>query len=495
MPSLLRRNAAVLSTALTDLRGKIALLGCHGAGMTALREILTDLGHDLIGFDQVTLPDAERQSHSFSRRPWRWTTELANDTAMCVYSPAVHSDNDLLQQFIQSGVPTYSLHQALNKVFQRHHQICVAGTHGKSTTSAMLSWILDRSAHAPNYFVGAKLLHNGRSGRATPTATITRNNQPTRRRPAVIESCEFNRSFHRLSPSTIILTGLDRDHFDCFNNEQAENTAFLHFLNQPGSAGLIIHSADCERSSKLVKQSKCRSLTYSINAESGSNSEADFRVTRIDQRSSGVQFEIQFGGERISATAPVFGEHNIANSIAAIAGAVSQGVRLADAARDIRSFSGIKRRFEDRGTFRGMKLIDDYAHHPTAIRATLQAARQRFPHREILVCFEPHQLIRLTRLKNEFVDALALADMVYVLPVLAAREAASAAICHRESHNLINCLRTARTSAFFSPNLDHVVRTIDHSPNPNAVLLTMGAGRTHLIHDKLTDRLRRYSVA
>lgn len=507
----------MLSTIATYLRndearadGAVALLGCHGSGMTALGEILADLGHRLVGFDQsvrsrssdyglrATLPRATLPRAPLplaASEPWEWNSALASETAVCIHSPAVKPNDALLSRFAQHGIPTCSLHQALNAVFAKHHQVCVAGTHGKSTTTAMLSWILDQSEFRPGYFVGAKFCHNGRSGRSVQSTSIYRNDTPTKQPSAVIESCEFNRSFHLLSPSTIVLTGMERDHFDCFESEQAEDKAFEVFIRNMGPTGTVIFNADCSRSRRLIQRMNCKSISFCLNHDGRETPDVDFRISNVEQIATGIQMEIQSGLQSRKASVPAYGIHNAANASAAIAAAVNQGVCLADAVAAMSSFPGIERRFQDRGTFRGMVLIDDYAHHPTAIRTTLQAARKRFPHREIRVCFEPHQLIRLAELKNEFVDALSLADMVYVLPVLAARESASSIICHRESHKLINCLRSVRTSAFFSPNLDHVVRTIDHSANPNAVLLTMGAGCTHLIHDKLTDRLRQYSVA
>lgn len=464
--------------------------------MTALAEILRDLGHDLLGFDQANaLASDDGSAAGDPTLPWKWLPSAQATTAMCVHSPAVKYDDRLLQRYVQNGVPTCSLHQALDAVFANDHQVCVAGTHGKSTTTAMLSWILDENQFAPGYFVGAKFLNSGRSGHSTPSASIFRASVPNTQRSAVIESCEFNRSFHQLSPSTIVLTGLERDHFDCFENERSEEEAFLRFLHRAGSEGTIVYNTNCKRSRGLVLQCECNCISFSVTSGDAHGSNADFQIFGVQESHSGIRIGVRFLDQNVSMSVPVFGRHNAANTIAAMAAAVSRGVSLDDAAQAMSRFPGIERRFQHRGTFHGMALVDDYAHHPTAIRATLQAARSRFPQRELRVCFEPHQLIRLAKLKNDFVDALALADMVYVLPVLAAREISSPAICHRESHNLVKSLRSLRTSAFFSPNLDHVVRTIDHSANPNAVLLTMGAGRTHLIHDKLTDRLRRYSVA
>lgn len=503
MPTLFPSTLAFLQRNSTSACGKIAMLGSRGAGMTALAEILMDRGHHLIGYDQ----SIDKASASTNREiektnlgsncthQWEWNPTQAATCAICICSPAIRADDLLRQRFVQAGIPTVSLHQALNGIFADHHQICVAGTHGKSTTTAMLAWIMEQTERGDSYFIGAKFQDSGRSGKSRSRTTTNDSNRKRFQTMAVIESCEFNRSFHQLSPSTIVLTGLERDHFDCFKDQHAEDEAFLKLLQKLPADGSVIYNADCLRSRALVHPMDRPSVSCSVQADRKIHQAADFHVIDFEQRSVGIQFRIQFQSESALVKIPVFGRHNAANAAHAMAAFVIQGGSISEAADALYRFPGIERRFQDRGSFQGMALIDDYAHHPTAIRTTLQAARKKFPKREIRVCFEPHQLIRLAHLQSDFVDALCLADTVYVLPVLAARETASTAKCHQDSHKLIIRLRSRGTLAFFSPNLDHVVRTVDHSANPNAVLLTMGAGSTHLIHDKLTDRLRQYSVA
>ncbi|MEP3480366.1 MAG: Mur ligase family protein [Fuerstiella sp.] len=522
--------------------GSIALLGSRGAGMTALGEILADRGHSLIGFDQaVSAPTGSalaasaplhtvskggnqtyqlpvspadttqsiQQSHLLQTHSWNWNAALAANSVVCICSPAVKHDDPLRQGFVDAGIPTISLHEALNSVFANCHQVCVAGTHGKSTTTSMLAWIMEHQGNDPGYFIGAKFQHSGRSGKSQKLISAQPESQRSQQQTAIIESCEFNRSFHQLSPSTIVLTGLERDHFDCFNNQQAEDDAFLKLLQRLPANGSVIYNADCHRTAKLVRAINhpsiaCRMQGPPTNKRSGpslcavphaSESLTECQVANFQQLQFGIRFDVHFESQQVDVKLPVYGRHNATNAVQAIAAAVSRGLSLTSAAQALSSFPGIERRFQYRGSVRGMQLIDDYAHHPTAVRTTLQAARKKFPKQELRVCFEPHQLIRLAQLQDDFVDALSLADMVYVLPVLAARESASTSKCHQESHKLIIRLRSRGTSAFFSPNLDHVVRTVDHSANPNAVLLTMGAGSTHLIHDKLTHSIRRYSVA
>lgn len=469
----------------------IALLGSCGAGMTALGEILSDAGFPCIGFDQSVKADSSpvKSSPRLRQNSWQWRQEFASQTALCVASPAVPDNDPLRQEFANAGIPVMALQAALDCVFQNHQQVCVAGTHGKSSTTALLAWILKVANADVSHFIGARYQDSGRSGHFSCEA-----DQHAGRILAVIESCEFQSSFHQLTPSTVVLTGLERDHFDCFPTETAEDDAFRHFLKQLPAAGTVIYNSGCSRSRKLVQQSNVHSMGFEV-LHDAAGCEADLSVTSVSQDSSGLTFTVQFDSRKATARLPMFGRHNVANAAAALCAACHHGISLQAAVDALQTYPGLGRRFEFRAPYSGMQMIDDYAHHPTAIRTTLRAASRRFPGRSLRVVFEPHQLVRLEQLHNDFVESLCLADRVDVLPVLAARESATAAECHRASQKLINRLRSRGTSAFFSPNLDHAVQTIEYSCSPNAVLLTMGAGRAHLIHDKLSERLRRYSVA
>ena len=189
------------------------------------------------------------------------------------------------------------------------------------------------------------------------------------------------------------------------------------------------------------------------------------------------------------------GRHNVRNALAAIAAASCVGVPLELAAAGLADYSGIERRFQYRGSYGGIQLIDDYAHHPTAIAETLRTARQCYPDRRLIGVFEPHQMIRTESLFPEFLAALQEADEMWLLPVFAARENATLLERCRLSGQLVKELNRSGTRSFLFANLDQIVSRIDHSGKPQDVLLTMGAGRTNIIHDELNRRLQRHSVA
>ncbi|MCA9085952.1 MAG: hypothetical protein KDA81_17960 [Planctomycetaceae bacterium] len=463
-------------------RLRYLLLGGCGSGMSALAEILTDANHILTGMDQSIsaacqppfLPHADVEW-----LPWSETLSSSVDADVCVFSPAVGRRSPLVQQAVARGIQVQSLHECLVNVYKARQQLCVAGTHGKSTTTAMLSWVLESCGRAPGCFIGGRQIATQRSGQLGQGQHV------------VLESCEFNRSFLTFSPAVGVLTGIERDHFDCFPNQDDEDAAFVEFAQRISSDGVLIYRSDCRRSRAVARSAACRTASFSLDS-----SGIDWNVSETKLDAAGSHFQLQPRGRRsLTVTLSVPGRHNIANAVAAIAAAAEVGVAPEEAAAALAGFRGVHRRFERRGVYHGMVLVDDYAHHPTAVRETLRTARQVFPNQRIVAVFEPHQVVRTRSLFLEFAEALQMADEVLLLPVFAAREHVARRECCRLSGDLVRQLNERGTRAFLFAGIDQILSRIDYSGKPSDVLLTMGAGRTNLIHDELNRRLQRHSVA
>ncbi len=473
------------------------LLGAKGAGMTALAEILADMGHSVTGLDKtLAAGESDESSHSRIRiLPWQHNDVRHLRFDLCVASPAIPENDALVQQQLNAGIPVLSLQECLAEVFSGSHQICVAGTHGKSTTSAMLSWILDFAGLRPGFFVGAHQSNFNASGRAIEATA------PTAETFSILESCEFSRSFHKFQPRTVVLTGIERDHFDCFPEQQSEDTAFRDFVQKLPMDGTIVFDSSCTRSRAAAAESGRRTATFHVSDEASMKthtvtpSEHHWVAHQVQQAGCRTSFLLHNNGNEHSVRLAVPGRHNVANATAAIVGAVKNGVPVDVCCEAMAHFRGIRRRFEVRGTYGGITLVDDYAHHPTAIETTLKTARNAFPGRRILAAFEPHQIVRTIALFPEFVNSLLLADEILLLPVFPARETVTHLECCRLSGKLVKELNNRGGRAFLFANLDQIVSRIDHSGRPTDILLTMGAGRTNLIHDQLTRRLQRHSVA
>lgn len=478
----------------SDKKSVWLLLGICGAGMRAFAEMLLDAGQTVIGTDT----DRDGLSRlQFLKSPHcslvLWPTELTTDKyggATIVNSLAVPENSPLLIQARQLNFKVSPLPVAMGEFLKNSRQICVAGTHGKTTTTGMIWWILNQAGLKPAGYIGGEFLDTHRSGAFGNGQT------------AVIESCEYRQSFLQLNPQTAVLTGIEPDHFDCFDVDQAADSAFQAFIDRIPANGTLIVNSDNSRSLDVSRKARCSVFSF------GRNTTSDWMIRNLAMNSFRTTattpgppfpaqvFEIVHGGKSVAEVRlRVPGPHNVENATAAFVAAMAEGLPPEEISRHLGSFSGIRRRFEHRGTWCGVDLVDDYAHHPSAISATLRTARVCFPGRRLIAIFEPHQVSRTERLFSEFTQALTLFDECLVLPVLPARENASSAECCRISGRLVRRISEAGGRAFLMANLDQVPGRLDHAARPGDVVITMGAGRTNQIHDEIHRRLLRDSAA
>ena len=469
------------------------LVGALGAGMRAFAEILLDAGESVIGVDDEFHPGEQGNSPLVSRPDFRLVNSSRVEsciTSGCqhvVYSMAVKEDCELLQQCRLQGMTPLSLPRALNLLLAGRDQVCIAGTHGKTTTSGMAWNILQQANQYPAAYVGGVM--------RTPRCSGVFGSG----RFAIVESCEYRQSFLHLSPKIVVLTGIESDHFDCFGSQAECDQTFRDFIDRLPSDGTLVYNRDCQRSSAIAATCGRRTMSFSLYEDSDWNAISCERLPlhqNIEHLSNGQTFRLRQHTRDVGLVKlQVPGLHNRQNAVAAIAAAVATGVSVASAIRGVEAFSGIERRFEHRGRLFGIDWIDDYAHHPTAVRTTLETARSAFQNRRLIAVFEPHQISRLSALFEDFRSALSLADECLILPVLPARETASPAYCNRASGRLVKSISESGGRAFLMTNLDQVLRRLDHSGRPGDVVITMGAGRTNQIHDEIHRRLQRNSAA
>ncbi len=471
------------------------LIGALGAGMRAFADMLLDAGESVVGTDKELMPDGSGNENYPEREKFKIFSPdcvdqiLATSPQRVVYSTAIAESSPLLQQLRLLKLNPMSLPQALSHFLQSQNQVCIAGTHGKTTTSGMTWSILQQGGFNPSAYVGGVMKNQIRSG-VYGTG-----------RMAVLESCEYRQSFLHLSPKTIVLTGVESDHFDCFASQADCDQTFRDFVSRLPADGTLIYNHDCLRSAAIAATCGRRTVSFSLkgngdwNAIPCDDGHSDSMLSRATRCMHQIFLLRNKTTDLGLVRLQVPGVHNRQNAVAAIAAAVESGVTVENAIRGIAEFSGIQRRFEHRGQMFGIDWIDDYAHHPTAIQATLETARTIFPNRRLIAVIEPHQLSRLSALFDDFRSALLLADECLILPVLPARENASKAHCGRVSGSLVRSISESGGRAFLMTNLDQVLGRLDHSGRPGDVVITMGAGRTHQIHDEIHRRLQRNSAA
>ncbi|MDQ3333403.1 MAG: UDP-N-acetylmuramate--L-alanine ligase [Planctomycetota bacterium] len=459
------------------------LVGIGGAGMKALAELLVGLGWKVTGSDSRASLTLERMREQglrvFTGHDDACLPQVVDVVA---YSPAIGPENLERSEAAKRSIPQLSLPEMLGALMADRVGIAVTGTHGKSTTSAMVATVLRRAGREPSAAFGAELCGSGRSGWAGKGELL------------VVEGCEYRRSFLSLRPRHAVVLNVEADHFDCYADVAAVERAFEEFTSLLPENGVLVARGDCSTAMRAVSRSSARIVTF------GSAEAGDYWPGDLRQAEGGTRFRLFCRGEYLAQiTLRIPGLHNVTNAVAAAAMCHELGVSPHDLREGLWDFRGVKRRFESVGSWRGRLLIDDYAHHPTAVRAVIEAVRREYPGRKVWCAFQPHQISRTVALLPEFVRALALADGVLVVPIYAARETAinggpaetNAHVAEAVASNLARAITATGTSARFLPSLDLLAEAVDHDTRPGDVVMTMGAGDIDRVHHEFSRRLRR----
>lgn len=454
------------------------LIGICGSGMRSLAELLHEsrcrvTGSDLLVSDELAAAFARRGMRiDAGHRP----AFVPADAELVVYSQAVPVENRERQYAMQQGIPQLSYSEMLGRLMHDRIGVCIAGTHGKSTTAAMTGWIMTAAKLDPSVIVGAELVERQAGGRYGSGEHL------------VVESCEYQRSFLDLAPTHAAILSIEPDHFDCYAHFDEAVAAFAEFAQKaPANGSLLIPAAgEAVRAACLAASAPVETF--------GLSSDADWWASDVRSTSTGARFRVFHRGAYFAEVSlRLTGRHNVENALAAAALAHHCGAGPHVIREALAEFPGLRRRFESRGTWRGAALFDDYAHHPTAVSATLTAARERFPKRRIWCVFQPHQVSRTKALFDGFAESLLGADEVLTAPVYAAREIVSDEPW-RMSLELAARVCELGGRARYVAGLDRALATLDDELSPGDVLLTMGAGDIGQIHHEFTRRLRRHSA-
>jgi UDP-N-acetylmuramate--alanine ligase len=447
--------------------------------MKALAELLTGLGWRVTGSDQHL---SETTAATFARRGLRihrghQEVFVPRDADLLVYSPAVDPANPERQQAAELRIPQLSFSQMLGKLMEDKVGISIAGTHGKSTTTAMTACVLEAAGLNPSAIVGAELCNRRVSGWAGPGPHF------------VVESCEFRKHFLDLTPRVAAILSIEPDHFDCYPGLGETVSAFSEFAERVPENGCLLIRGDSAAARQAIESARAPVSTFSLTPD------ADWWAADLRRTADGLRFRVFHQGEYFSEIAlRVPGEHNVLNALAATAVCHAAGASPVAIREGLDAFTGIRRRFEIVGSFRGVLMIDDYAHHPTAVRATLRTAREQFPARRIWCVFQPHQVSRTQALLAEFAESFHDADEVLVLPVFAARERVGRQP-EQTSSDLARRIASEMGRARYSPALDRALATLEDELRAGDVLITMGAGDIGQVHDAFTRRLQRHHAS
>lgn len=434
----------------------VHFIGIGGAGMSGLARILLSrgiavTGSDLRDSDTVRLLRKAGATVHIGHR-----AENVGSASQVVYTSAARDENPEVQEARRRGLPTIVRAEMLGRLMAERRGIAVAGTHGKTTTTGMLSSIFLAAGVDPAILVG------GDWGPIGGTA------YPGKGRHVIAESCEAFGSFLHLTPDVAIVTNLDRDHLDCYSGWDEIEEAFRQFLSQIRPGGYAVGCGDDPRVVNLLSTAP-RQLTYAL------DSAADYRAGDLEPAGNGTRFRlIGPGGELGSVELAVPGRHNVLNSMAAAVVALEEGLSFEAVRRGLADFTGVGRRFERLGEVNGALVIDDYAHHPTEIRATLAAAKQSLG-RRITVVFQPHLFSRTRDHLDDFAQSFRDADRVYLTPIYPAREDPIPGITSEVLLQRIHALDPERSVKLMTDR-EELVEGLRAQIGPDDALITMGAG-------------------
>ncbi len=452
---------------------KVHFMGIGGISMSGLACVLADEGFTITGSDAKE-SDLTRQLEKAGMKI-RYPQAAGNidaDTGLVVYTAAIHPDNPEYQDAVSLGIPMMTRAELLGEIMANYSDsVAVAGTHGKTTTTSMLAHITLAAKLDPTISVGG-ILH-----------AINGNIRVGQSETFITEACEYTNSFLSLYPKYGIILNVDADHLDFFKDLEDIRRSFRRFAEQIPADGTLIIDGSIDRLTEITEGLSCRVITV---GHPGCTYEP--RSITFDELGFGV-FDMYRASEDPAKEAQLLGHfhlrvpgmHNVINAAAAIASADLLGVSAEAMQAGLETFTGTNRRFEHKGTWQGAEIIDDYAHHPTEIRATLTAA-QKFPHRRLICVFQPHTYSRTKSLLHEFAETLCLADEVIVADIYAARETDTLGVSSEQLRDLIN---QGGGHAKYFGSFEEIETYLKETLVDKDLLITMGAGDVYLIGENL----------
>lgn len=435
---------------------RVHFVGIGGVGMCALAEILLDDGLVVSGCDSV---DSDRTRRLVARGA---TVAIGHhhahveDCDAIIVSAAIAPDHPELEAARAHNIPVVRRATLVAEVIRGSQSVAIAGTHGKTTSTALLSHLLERAGTQPTAVVGGLVRGFDGYGKRGQSGI------------AVCEADEFDQAFLELYPLIAVVTNVEADHLDCYDSEETLHSAFAAFASRPPFHGSLLVCGDDPGAVAVSAVARAPVVTYGLNQGN------DLRATDIQYNGSTSTFTVAKNGQVLGTVQlNLPGDHNVRNSLAALGAAMEFGLDFEVLSSACSDFLGVGRRFEHIGERHGVTVIDDYAHHPTEVTAVLSATREAFPKRRIVAVFQPHLFSRTLDFAEEFGRALANASLVIVLPIFPSREAPIAGVTHQL---VLQSMSGLDTKALDGQGFEHIGNILDQELESGDVLVTMGAG-------------------
>lgn len=454
-----------------DLKNNSApvyFIGIGGISMSGIAELFLDKGFKVSGSDlhksAVTKRLEELGITVYYSQDGK---NLTSDIGLVVYTAAIHEDNPEFVKAKELGLPMLERAECLGQIMSHYkNAVAVSGTHGKTTTTSMLSYVYLEAELDPTISVGGILSGIGGNMRLGKSENF------------IMEACEYANSFLHFTPTTAIVLNVEAEHLDFFGTLENERLSFTKFIGLLPETGLLVINNEIEDVDKLIPDRKIRIIKYGLRSINGK--EPDYTAKIITYNNFGcASYNLFINGEdRGRIELSVTGEHNVSNSLAVIAASLEpsdihkDGIALDIIKRGLKKYTGTERRFQYKGERDGYTIVDDYAHHPTEIKATLEAAK-RVKHNRLIVAFQPHLYSRTQTFLHEFANVLSTADITVFAEIYAAREENPGNI---SSDNIRELMSNNGQEAYFFKTFEEIENFLIHTCKPGDLLITMGAG-------------------
>ena len=449
---------------------KVHMIGIGGVSMSGIAEILKNWGFTVTGSDRTRSEITDKLIEDGIHVEIGHNPDLVNSADLVIYTAAIKEDDPELQRANASGIKTMARADFLGLITRIYENtICISGTHGKTTTTSMVSLCFLEDGKDPSIQVGGNLRE------------IEGNYRVGNSDYFVLESCEYTESFLKFYPKAAIVLNIDNDHLDYFKNIENINNAFIKFVELIPSNGLLVANADNKYTSELHNYAKCKCISYGIEKV-----KANYVAKNISFDKNGFgNFDVYHNDRffcTISLSVP--GIQNVSNALGCVALCDSYGIDKSAIKSALKKYTGTGRRFEYKGEINGASIYDDYGHHPTEIKAVATSLKNMHFNKSWVV-FQPHTFSRTKNLMDDFVDSLLEFDNIIVTDVYAAREKDTYGV---NSLDIVTRIKAKGRKAVYIPSFDEIVKYLKSNVKENDVIITQGAGTVTEIGPMLLDQ-------
>ncbi len=449
---------------------KLHFVGIGGIGMSGIAEVLNNMGYQISGSDIKDSGTTQRLKDLGVKVSIGHCSDNVLGSDVVVMSSAVGRDNPEITAAKDNNIPVIQRAEMLAEIMRLKYGIAIIGSHGKTTTTSLVSTVLRHGNFDPTIVVGGKIKALGSN------AYLGKNDF------MVVEADESDGSFQMLSPIITVLTNIDDEHLDHYGDINALTASFSDFIDKIPFYGLAVLCADCPRVRHIASKCNKNFITY------GFDKSADIYPDNVQTQGFHTRFNVFYKGDKLGKIElAIPGRHNALNSLSAIAIGLEFEMDFSDIAEGLSSFTGIERRLQFKGKAKDVLVIDDYGHHPTEIKATLESIEDSFSKKPVLI-FQPHRFTRTHMLFKEFVQVLSNVENLYVLDIYPAGESPMNGVTSQKLVDEI--VKAGNSNACYVKNKEQLFEKIKNSVGPGDIILTSGAGNVWMYGEQLLKTLQ-----